>query len=139
MRVVLDSNVVISSYLNASGNPARIRAEYREQAFEGVVSDALLDEYRQVLSYPRLIALHSMTEQEIADQVDGIRHASIVAPLGEISNVVPEDPADNAVIATALAGEAEYIVSGDDDLRRLSRYQGIRVLSPAAFVALLER
>lgn len=139
MSIVLDSNVVVSSYLNASGNPAKILAAFRTLAFEVVVSDPLLEEYQRVLSYPRLCRLHSMTDQEIADLVEGIRHTSVVVQLAEIPNVIPEDPADNMVIATAIAGEAEYIISGDDDLHRLSTYQGIRVLSPAAFVALLER
>jgi putative PIN family toxin of toxin-antitoxin system len=137
-RVVLDTNVIISAYLNAGGNPASIRAGFREHRFEVVVSSDLLGEYEQVLAYPRLTALHGMSREEIRDQIEGIRRAATLVRLGSVPHVIQEDPDDDIVLATAIAGEAEYIVSGDEHLRRLGIYQGIRVVSPAAFVALLE-
>jgi putative PIN family toxin of toxin-antitoxin system len=138
MRVVLDTNVLVSSYLSASGPSGRIRAAFQRQEIEVVVSDALLEEYRRVLNYPRIVKLHGMSSEEIDDQIAGLREAAIFAPLAEIPDLIPEDPPDNDVIATAVSGEAEYIISGDDDLQRVGMYQGIRVVTPALFAALLQ-
>lgn len=139
MRVVLDSNVVISSYLNASGSSGRIRTAFEKQRFELIVSDALLAEYEKVLNYPRVARLHAMSVMEVKEQIAGLRESAIVVPLAKIPNLIPEDPPDNDVVATAVSGEAEYIVSGDDDLHRLGRYEGIRVVTPVLFQELLSQ
>jgi len=49
------------------------------------------------------------------------------------------DPDDNRVLEAAIAGEADYIVTGDRDLLELGSYEGIRIVTPAEFVALLPR
>lgn len=53
-------------------------------------------------------------------------------------NVIAEDPDDNKLIACALEGQADYIVSEDKDLRRLGQYQTIRVVDKQAFLRILE-
>lgn len=138
MRVVLDTNVLVSSYLNASGPPSQIRTAFRDRQFDVVVSEALLDEYSRVLAYERIAKLHGLSQAEIAEEIVGFAAASILVTPAEIPNLIPEDPADNVVVGTAVAGEATYIVSGDDDLHRLGSFAGIRVLSPAVFLAYLQ-
>lgn len=49
--------------------------------------------------------------------------------------VVEEDPEDNTILAAAVEGRADCIISGDRHLKTLSEYQGISILSPAEFVA----
>lgn len=139
MRAALDSNVLVSSYLNVSGPSGLIRTALQSQQFEFVVSEELLAEYRRVLGYPRVARLHRMTEEEISEQIAGLREAAVLVPLAEVPNIIPEDPADNDVVATAISGGAAYIVSGDNDLHRLGTYKGIRVVAPALLVELLER
>ena len=56
--------------------------------------------------------------------------------LGEIAAVVP-DPGDNVVLATAVAGRADYIVTGDKPLLALERYRGIPIVPPVVFQSLL--
>jgi uncharacterized protein len=137
MRAVLDTNIIVSSYLSHAGPSGSIRAALEQQQFDLVASEELLAEYRHALAYPRIAELHGMRDSEITAQVAGIRQVAVLVPPAEIPNVIPEDPPDNMVIATAVAGNALYIVSGDDDLHRLGAYQGIQVLSPALFLALL--
>jgi putative PIN family toxin of toxin-antitoxin system len=137
MRAVVDTNVIVSSYLSPTGAPAGIRAELEQHQFELVISEELLAEYRRALAYPRVAIRHGMSEAEIAAQVEGIRRIAVLVPLGDVPNVIPEDPPDNAVIATAVAGNASYIVSGDADLHRLGEHRGIQILPPALFLALL--
>ncbi len=138
MRVVLDTNIFVSSYLNVSGAPGRIRSAFQSRKIDVIVSEELLKEYRRVLSYPRVAKLHHMSPEEIGKEIDGLREAAIVVPLAEVPNLIPEDPADNAVIATAVSGEATYVISGDEDLHRLGSYRGIRILRARVFVAFLD-
>lgn len=67
-----------------------------------------------------------------------MRTDGIVVPLPEEIQRICRDSKDDAVIATAVAGNAAYLVTGDDDLLILDSVGGVRILEPAAFVAILE-
>jgi uncharacterized protein len=139
MRVVLDTNVLISRYLSPNGLPAQVLDLWRQEAFELVVSESILAEYQEVLSYDRLRRLHGLSEAEIAAILDDFREFAILAEPTERLQVVPEDPDDDKFVEAALAGEAELIVSGDRHLLQLKTYNGIRVITPLVFLAILEQ
>ena len=65
-------------------------------------------------------------------------HAEIVAP-AQFSGRVCRDKSDDVVLATAVTGKADLIVTGDDDLLVLKEFRGIRILSPRGFLELLDR
>jgi putative PIN family toxin of toxin-antitoxin system len=137
MRVVHDTNVVISRYLVPAGLPAQVVAAWRARRYDLIVSPALLAEYAEVLNRPRIQRRHGLTaEQVTAELADLARFAILVEPT-EVPVVIAEDPDDDHVLAAAVAGEADFIVSGDTDLLTLRDHRGIRILSPAAFLALL--
>jgi predicted nucleic acid-binding protein len=52
-------------------------------------------------------------------------------------DVIPEDPADNKIIACALEGDADFIISGDHHLTDLKIFQGIKIVDPAAFLKIV--
>lgn len=138
MRVVLDTNIIVSSFLVALGAPARIVAAWRAARFQLVVSTALLAEYAEVLGYARIRRRHQMSTEQIALEIDEMRRFALLVEPETVPAVISDDPDDDQVLACALAGEADYIVSGDSHLLNLRQYRGIRILSPAAFVMLLE-
>jgi uncharacterized protein len=137
MRVVIDTNVIVSSFVSPAGPPAKVRDAFEDDRFELVVSPQLLAEYLRALSYPRVASLHRLNTTEIHEIVEGFRQASLTVELSAIPTVILEDPDDDIVLATAVAGSADYVISGDGDLQRLGSYRGIQILSPAAFVPLL--
>jgi putative PIN family toxin of toxin-antitoxin system len=137
MRVVLDTNIIVSSFLVALGASARIIAHWRAGLFDLVVSPALLAEYEEVLGYGRIRRRHRMTPEQIAAEIADIRRFALLVEPQTVPSVIADDPDDDHVLACALAGHAHYIVSGDPHLLNLQTYQGIRILSPAGFVALL--
>ena len=138
MSVVLDTNVLVSAFLSPKGGPAQILAQFRAEAFAMVVSQPLLDEYQQALGYERVRALYGLTAEEIRQQMADLRAAALfVTPT--VSVKVVSDPDDNMLFAAAMAGHAEIIASGDAAVQAVKAYQGIRVLSPALFLALLEQ
>jgi putative PIN family toxin of toxin-antitoxin system len=138
MRVVLDTNSVVSRYLVAAGIPAQIMTAWRLQRFDLVVSPALLAEYERVLNYERLRRRHGLSPEEVTREIAGLRDAALLVIPTEVPAVIADDPDDDHVLACAVAGEADYIVSGDRHLLTLGEYRGIRILRPAAFLALLD-
>lgn len=137
MRVVIDTNVVVSRFLAPTGTPARIFAQWQRNAFELVVSEGTLAELEQVLGYERIRSRHQMSQEEIHAAINGFRRFAVLVQVAERLEVVREDPEDNKFLECAVAGNAEYIVSGDAHLLHLREYRGIHILSPAAFLALL--
>jgi putative PIN family toxin of toxin-antitoxin system len=139
MRVVLDTNILVSRFLVPSGNPARIMGRWEAGAFELLVSEAILAECRRVLGYQRIRKKHNYTDDEADKYIAGLgRLATVVSP-GEAPDAVEADPDDNRIIECAQTGEADYIVTGDNHLRNLGSYAGIQILTPTAFLLLLER
>ncbi len=102
--------------------------------FDLVVSPAIIAEVRRVLLYPRLVKKHQMDEPEVDDLLLGLRSSAIISPGALEVQVVEDDPTDDKYIACALEAGAEYIVSGDDHLRSVEEYQGIKIVSPVQFL-----
>lgn len=138
MKVVLDTNVVVSSFIMPTGSPARVLERLRDGAYELFVSQSILAEYREVLQEDRISARHGYTPEEIEQLVAELGdYASVVIPQ-ETHTVVVADPDDDKFIECAVAAGADYIVSGDKHLLTLKEYWGVQILSPAAFLLLLD-
>ena len=136
MIVVLDANVVVSSYLSG-GPPAEVMRRWESRAFEVVASSAILAEYDRVLRYTHLRRIHRLDDPAIETDIRRLRKSAIlVEPTQRLA--VVQDETDNRFLECAVEGDADLIVSGDRHLLNVGTYQGIRVLTPAAFVALLD-
>lgn len=134
MRVVLDTNVVVSRFLSPHGTPARVLGLWEDGTIEVVVSEPVLEEYARVLAYDQIRARHRMTDDEFAAIISGFRAFAIVVEPTQRVDVVADDPSDNMFLEAAIAGRCEAVVSGDRHLLDLGEYQGVQVLSAAAFV-----
>jgi putative PIN family toxin of toxin-antitoxin system len=128
-RVVLDSNVIVSG-LGWSGPPARILDAALDGRLVLVTSPPLLAELRRVLGYPKLARVIDGAQQ----LVDLVEASSVVVLPTRVLTAV-SDESDNRVLEAAVAGAADYIVSGDDHLLGIGTFQRIPVLAPGEFVA----
>ena len=135
IRAVVDTNVYVTALLSRTGSPARIIRALGEGLFDAIVCPRLLDELRGVLGRPK-----------IAERVDTAVADDFVAWLERIAITVPDpgtvlaispDPEDDYLIALALIGRAEVIVSGDAHLLALTGLTP-RTLSPSTFADLVE-
>ena len=135
IRAVVDTNVYVTALLSRTGSPARIIRALGEGLFDAIVCPRLLDELRGVLGRPK-----------IAERVDTAVADDFVAWLERIAITVPDpgtvlaispDPEDDYLIALALIGRAEVIVSGDAHLLDLTDVSP-RTLPPATFADLVE-
>lgn len=130
LRVVLDTNVLVSGLACPGSVPGRIVAAWRQGGLEVVLSRYILDELVRVL--PRLPRVH-LTQTEIRDLADSFMFiADVVEPEGA-QDATLRDPADQPVLLTLVASKANYLITGDKDLLALaSQYPVVR---PADFWA----
>jgi uncharacterized protein len=128
MRIVPDTNVVISGLL-WRGNPRRVLDAARDGIIELFTSPVLLEELKDVLSrekFAKRLEAAGVTVQVLAEGFSALATVIDAAP---IEPVIIRDPDDDAVLACAIAAEAEIIASGDDDLLSLKEHQSIRILT----------
>jgi uncharacterized protein len=138
MKAVLDANVFVSALINTRGTPKQIIDLWREEAFELLVSETILAEIGRVLRYPKIVALHQLTEPELQEFMTLLREESRVVEPTDRLHVSPDEP-DNRYIECAAAGAAEYLVTGDKmHLLPIGEYQGTQIVSPATFLAVLQ-
>jgi putative PIN family toxin of toxin-antitoxin system len=133
LRVVLDTNVLLSGIAYPASVPGKILAAWRHGSVDVLLSAYILEELRRVL--PRLAHRHHLTSAEIDDLVDTLSiQAEILDPLpGDAPRL--RDPGDQPVLGTLLAARvtsgADYLITGDKDLLALANDYSI--VTPASF------
>lgn len=124
MKVVIDTNVFVSAFLSPGGVPARILRLFEQEAFELLISEEILHEYAVALRYERVKKVHKLTDEQIIRVLEDLRaSATFVKPTISVT-VVVSDPDDNKFFECALAGGAQFIVSGDTKVQAVKHYQG---------------
>lgn len=112
MRVILDTNVLLGALISPHGPPDAIYRAWRATRFELVTSVAQLDELRRVSRYPKLKAI--LPAHRIGTMVNNLQRAIVLDALPPLpEGVAANDPNDTFLLAMALAGEADYLVTGD--------------------------
>lgn len=141
IRAVFDTNVFISALFN----PKRPPAQLLELALLGniklIISPQLIEEIDRVLAYPRVIKLlkkRKVAPGEIEKSIAKALKVAVLTPGNLTVKAIADDPADDPVLACALEGQADFIISGDHHLLDLKTYQGIDIVSPAEFLKIIE-
>ena len=138
VRAVVDTNLVVSGILSPGGKPAAV-LRGAGVTFQLVWTPGIVAECLRVLAYPRVAKVLAPTgRQEYARRVVAglAAGADMVSPaLLPKLRAVEADPDDDLFLATALAGGARLLVSGDGrHLLSLGEYAGVRIIGPAAFL-----
>ena len=136
MRVVFDTNIVVSYLLTQGKTVARIMDYWEQGSFVVLISPAMFAELRDVLQRPRLRPYMSADPQALLELME--QDAEHV-PGELLLSGICRDPKDDLFIACAVEGGADVIVTGDDDLLVLESYREIQMMSPAAFLQLLDQ
>jgi len=137
VRAVLDTNVLVSGLVAEEGAPRRMLDAWLEGHFTLVTSLYLVEELTHVLSYPRIAQRLRLDEEEVAAILAALLSKAELTPGHLHLPGVTRDPKDDAVVACAGEGEADYIVSGDQGLLVLGEHEGVRVVTPRQFAELL--
>jgi hypothetical protein len=134
MRVVLDTNILVSALLVQMGHPSTIYRAWHEGRFTLLTCVEQLDELR--------VALHKPT---LAARIKPYKAGRLVNELKELSEIVgslprverSSDPTDDYLLALSEAGKADYLVTGDKSgLLALTRHQATRILAARDFAVL---
>lgn len=131
--VVLDTNVVLSALVFASGVTARLRAAWQAGQCRPLVSSVTAQELVRVLAYPRFRLSPAEQEELLADYLPYAEAVTIPHPPPAVPDC--RDPFDLPFLHLAVAGRAAFLVSGDRDLLILDQVDGCRILGPEAFLA----
>ncbi len=136
LRVVLDTNIFVSSLLVKEGLPAQVLDAWRERKFLLATSPSLVSEIQSTLNYPRIRRKYNITNNDVNQLITLLAEDALVVPgdIEAVSGSVPDDPADEAVLACALDAEADQVVSGDRHLLDLAEYRGIRIITVREFL-----
>jgi hypothetical protein len=133
-RAVVDTNVLVSGLLSEHGPPCQIVDAWLAGRFTLVVSLLQVEGVHHVLTYPRLAGRMRLADSELQMLLAALLSAAGVVP-GRLSLPgVTRDPKDDYLVASAKEGQADWIVSGDQDLLALVAYEGIRIVTPRQFM-----
>jgi putative PIN family toxin of toxin-antitoxin system len=130
---VLDTNVLVSALLKRDSIPGRLLQAVWDGSLDLVLSEPLLTELRDVLDYPKIRRRLAANAIDRDLFLELLPFFTIQVDVSGIQVSRPRDAADEMVLATFVAGQAEWLVSGDEDLLVLA--DQYRILTPAAFVA----
>ena len=135
MRVILDTNVLLGALISPYSPPDMIYRAWRAARFDLVTSKFQLDELRRVSRYPKLKTI--LPAHRVGTMINNLRAIvlDVLPPMPD--GIEPNDPNDAFLFATALASEADYLVTGDRRAGLLQRVNigRTRIVTPATFCA----
>lgn len=132
MRIVVDTNITLRSLLLQSSSLKWIFDAFRQNKIQLVFSPFLIQELIRVLTYPRITRKYKLNPDDIKKLINSIYYFGIIVHPQEKLNIC-RDEKDNMLLETALAGEAEYIITSDKDLLVIKEFRGIKIITPAHF------
>ena len=127
MKIVLDTNVLLAALI-ARGVCHQL-LEHCVSRHILFTSDFILDETQE-----KLIEKFGYSSELAAEAVSVLRSRMTVVSASKLEHPVCRDPDDDNILAAAISGECDCIISGDKDLLVLKQYQGINIFSPRDFL-----
>ncbi len=139
LKVVLDTNIFVSSLLSKAGSPAMVIDTWRAGEYLLVISPAIISEIKRVVETPKIRKNYGLTHNEIERLILLLEKDAIVVPgLSGVAGAIPKDPADEMFLAAALDAKADLIVSGDRHLLDLGEYKDIPIFTVRQFLEFLD-
>jgi putative PIN family toxin of toxin-antitoxin system len=139
LRVVDDTNVFVGGILSKRGAPAQVLDAWRDRRYLLVSSPALIAEVQAVLNYPRIRDKYALRAEDVEAVGALLEHAALqVQGHADVTGSVPGDPKDEMILACAVEGEANLILSGDHHLLELGAFRDIPILTVQQFLERLD-
>lgn len=140
IRAVLDTNILISVLITKKDSaPLRLYKAFTAQKFLLITSPSILAEIEDVINREKIVKYHKLTQKQreaVMEQLLTLCYVTLESVKPE-TVIIKRDPKDDKFLHAAIEAHADYIVSGDDDLLDLKEYEGIRILSPNDFLAII--
>ena len=126
MKVFLDTNVLVSAFATRGLCADVMRVILTEH--ELLIGEVVLTELQRILSKK-----FQMPEKAVVNTLNFLKHQPIIPKPEKVTDADIEDKDDLWILASALKGQADILVTGDHELLALKEYQGLTILSPRAF------
>ena len=137
MRAVVDTNILVRALIKPHGTVGPVLLRLRHGDYTLLYAQLLLEELVDVLNRPRIREKYQLTDQDIQTVVGLILLRG--EPVASEKRITAcRDPKDDKFLEIAVAGGADVIVSGDEDLLTLHPYAGIPIVMPAVFLQMLD-
>lgn len=137
-RVTPDVQALVQGMISRTGPAGALLDSWERDETQIVTCEEIVTEFERVLRRPHIqLKYRHITEQAIATFATALRERPVVLNSREIHRVVLDDPDDDIVLACAVTGHAEYIVSRDRHLLKLGSHQGIAIVSTESFARIL--
>ena len=135
IRATLDTNVLASGALDTHSAVAQVIEAWFRAEFVVVLSPYILDELDSALEKPYFA--QRLRRESTAKYIALVRQFARVVPITDTLPRVASHPEDDRVLATAVSGKVDYLVTGDRNLQALGKYQTVTVISPRDFLRVL--
>ena len=129
MKIVIDSNVFVSSFF-WQGNPRKVFDRVTNGFDELYLTDAILNELSNVMLRKKF----SLEKHRVEEYIKVIEHFSIKLFHDDDIENISRDISDNKILKCGLAGDVDFIITGDYDLLVLKRYRNIKIASPKEYL-----
>jgi putative PIN family toxin of toxin-antitoxin system len=137
IRAVVDTNIFIRALIKPQGSVGPVLTRLRDGDYTLLYADPLLDELVAKLALPRIREKYHLNDEAVETVLALILlRGEPVTPQRRITAC--RDPKDNIVLEVAVDGQADFIVTGDNDLLVLHPFEGIPIVGPARFLQALE-
>ena len=132
LKVVVDTNNVVSAPFSEHGNPARIFELILIQEITNFTSDKIIEEITDVLNRDKFKRI--LSKDKIKFIIKNFKKFSILVNPNFKLDIIKEDADDNIILECAVTANAEYIISGDNHLLNLGHYKNSKIVSPKQFL-----
>jgi uncharacterized protein len=137
MRVLLDTNVLLSALMTQGSPPARLYEYWKGRRFDLVSCELQLEELNRVTR--RAFFRERIRGNEAGRLVNDIRALALIVDAGGTQRISP-DPADDYLLSAAKNGKVDYLVTGDkSDLLALRRHEATQIVTARFLADLLDR
>lgn len=128
MRVILDTNIYIAAALHDGLSREVLEFVFKNSSITPIVSAEILEELSQKLNKK-----FHWSEERINFYIDDVKTMSEIVIPKEKLEIIKRDPEDNKILECALAGNADLIVTLDQDLIKFKSFKGIAIIHPKTF------
>lgn len=137
IAAVLDANLIVSGMLVLGGIPNRILAAFAN-VFQCVSSSVVVTEVLRALNRDRIRRKYSVDPAEVERLRIFLESRPVSVAITARVHGVATHPEDDLILATAVSGQADFLVTGDRHLLALGSYQRVQIVTPRDFLAILE-
>lgn len=131
-RLVADTNILVSAVF-WDGNESKIIELAEEGELKLLTSIPILNELKEVLAYEKF----QLSEETINERIEYYLVLADTVPSKSSVEVIQEDPEDNKVLACAIQGDADYVVSGDEHLLNLKEFKEVKIVTASRLLEIL--